>query len=165
MSRLPFSPRHEVLPSQLSPLNPLISSLPSKLTSSLGSSLAESWPSSDLASVVLQGLDYLHSHKIAHGDLKPDNLLLGANGHIKIADFGSSQLTRVGDLVNRSAGTPAFMAPEMCTGDPYHARLADVWALGACLYMFIYGASVIPPPTLYLSHVKRSCLNNAHLSK
>ena len=90
---------------------------------------------------ILQGLDYLHSHKIAHGDLKPDNLLLGANGHIKIADFGSSQLTRVGDLVNRSAGTPAFMAPEMCTGDPYHARLADVWALGACLYMFIYGTS------------------------
>lgn len=87
----------------------------------------------------MQGLDYLHSHKIAHGDLKPDNLLLGANGHIKIADFGSSQLTRVGDLVNRSAGTPAFMAPEMCTGEPYHARLADVWALGVCLYMFIFG--------------------------
>jgi len=95
-----------------------------------------------------QGLDYLHSHKIAHGDLKPDNLLLGANGHIKIADFGSSQLTRVCDLVNRSAGTPAFMAPEMCTGDPYHARLADVWALGACLYMFIYGTPhpANPPP-------------------
>lgn len=90
----------------------------------------------------LQGLDYLHAHKIAHGDLKPDNLLLGANGHVKIADFGSSQLTRVGDLVNRTAGTPAFMAPEMCSGEPYHARLADVWALGVCLYMSIFGETL-----------------------
>lgn len=87
----------------------------------------------------MQGIHYLHSHKIAHGDLKPDNFLLGTNGHIKIADFGSSQLTRVSDLVNRSAGTPAFMAPEMCSGNAYQASLADVWALGVCLYMFIYG--------------------------
>ena len=44
---------------------------------------------------------------------------MGANGHIKIADFGSSQLTKCCDLVNRTAGTPAFMAPEMCSGQPY----------------------------------------------
>lgn len=79
---------------------------------------------------------------MAHGDLKPDNLLLGANGRIKIADFGSSQLTRCCDLVNRTAGTPAFMAPEMCTGQAYHARMADVWALGVCLYMFAFGAAL-----------------------
>ena len=87
----------------------------------------------------LQGLDYLHSHKVAHGDLKPDNFLLATNGHVKIADFGSSQLTRVGDLVNRTAGTPAFMAPEMCSGGAYQARIADVWALGISLYMFVFG--------------------------
>ena len=87
----------------------------------------------------LQGLHYLHANKIAHGDLKPDNFLLATNGHIKIADFGSSQLTRVGDLVNRTAGTPAFMAPEMCNGSAYQARVADVWSLGISLYMFVFG--------------------------
>lgn len=90
---------------------------------------------------VLQGLDYLHAHKIAHGDLKPDNLLLASSGHIKIADFGSSQLTRRGEVVKRTTGTPAFMAPELCSGEAYHARLADVWALGVCLYMFVFGES------------------------
>lgn len=89
--------------------------------------------------VFVQGLDYLHANQLAHGDLKPDNLLLGADGRVKIADFGSSQLTRCCDLVNRTAGTPAFMAPEMCSGQPYHARMADVWALGVCLYMFLFG--------------------------
>ena len=91
----------------------------------------------------LQGLHYLHANKIAHGDLKPDNFLLATNGHLKIADFGSSQLTRVGDLVNRTAGTPAFMAPEMCGGDAYQARIADVWALGISLYMFVFGESCL----------------------
>ena len=87
----------------------------------------------------LQGLEYLHAHKIAHGDLKPDNFLLAPNGHVKIADFGSSQLTRVNGLVNRAAGTPAFCSPEVCGGGAYQATLADVWALGVSLYMFIYG--------------------------
>ena len=90
----------------------------------------------------MQGLSYLHENNFAHGDLKPENFLLATNGHIKIADFGSSQLTRVGDLVNRTAGTPAFMAPEMCGGQAYQGRTADLWALGVCLYMFVFGASV-----------------------
>ena len=94
------------------------------------------------AESLLQGLSYLHANKIAHGDLKPDNFLLATNGHLKIADFGSSQLTRVGDLVNRTAGTPAFMAPEVCSGGAYQARLADVWALGVSLYMFVFGKHV-----------------------
>ena len=87
-------------------------------------------------------MSYLHANKIAHGDLKPDNFLLAINGHVKIADFGSSQLTRVGGFVKRTAGTPAFMAPEMCGGQPYQARLADVWALGVSLYMFVFGELV-----------------------
>lgn len=89
----------------------------------------------------MQGLSYLHANKIAHGDLKPDNFLLSTAGHLKIADFGSSQLTRAGHLARRTTGTPAFMAPEMCAGQEYHARMADVWALGVCLYMFIFGES------------------------
>ena len=36
-------------------------------------------------------------------------------------------------------GTPAFLSPEVCAGDAYHGRPADMWALGVCLYMMLYG--------------------------
>ena len=39
-----------------------------------------------------------------------------------------------------SAGTPAFFTPEMCGGRPFSGRAADLWALGVCLYLFVYGA-------------------------
>lgn len=62
-----------------------------------------------------QGLDYLHANRVVHGDCKPDNLLLGADGHVKISDFGSSRMLG-GDaaMMLRAVGTPAFLAPEVC---------------------------------------------------
>lgn len=56
----------------------------------------------------------MHYHKIIHRDIKPSNLLLGDNGHVKIADFGVSKEFEGADaLLSCTAGTPAFMAPEM----------------------------------------------------
>ena len=62
-----------------------------------------------------QGLDYLHANRIVHGDCKPDNLLLGADGRVKISDFGSSRMLGGGDaaMMLRAVGTPAFLAPEV----------------------------------------------------
>jgi serine/threonine protein kinase len=90
-----------------------------------------------------QGLDYLHSKSIVHGDLKPDNMLLASDGRVKISDFGSARMVDHGHTTVRTMGTPAFLAPEMCEGAPYHGEVADIWALGICLYMFIYGATCI----------------------
>uniref|UniRef100_A0A8C7WCL9 Protein kinase domain-containing protein n=1 Tax=Oncorhynchus mykiss TaxID=8022 RepID=A0A8C7WCL9_ONCMY len=65
---------------------------------------------------ILLGIEYLHYQKIIHRDIKPSNLLLGDNGHVKIADFGvSNQFEGSDALLSSSAGTPAFMAPEMMT--------------------------------------------------
>ena len=63
----------------------------------------------------MQGLDYLHANHVVHGDCKPDNLLLGADGHVKISDFGSSRMLGRGDaaMMLRAVGTPAFLAPEV----------------------------------------------------
>lgn len=56
----------------------------------------------------------VHYHKIIHRDIKPSNLLLGDDGHVKIADFGVSKEFEGADaLLSCTAGTPAFMAPEM----------------------------------------------------
>ncbi|CAL8468719.1 g8259 [Coccomyxa elongata] len=87
----------------------------------------------------VQGVDYLHSMGVAHGDIKPDNLLLGADGRVRICDFGSAQLAGPGECVLRTVGTPAFFTPEMCRGGPFSARAADLWALGVCLYIFVFG--------------------------
>ena len=83
---------------------------------------------------VAEALEYAHQQGILHRDIKPSNLLLDAQGHVWVTDFGlakaqdSGELTRTGDIV----GTLRYMAPERFNGwsDPR----SDVYALGATLY-------------------------------
>ncbi|KAF9433204.1 hypothetical protein BGZ76_009753 [Entomortierella beljakovae] len=92
---------------------------------------------------MILGIEYLHEHDIIHRDIKPDNLLRSANGTLKIVDFGVSEMfSRKGDdLIKKSAGSPAFMAPEWLQSD--HGELsgkpADVWSMGVTLYCMKYG--------------------------
>lgn len=91
---------------------------------------------------VVLGIEYLHYQKIVHRDIKPSNLLLGEDGHIKIADFGVADVFEGDDaLLNKTAGSPAFMAPESLQNsrDKYSGKAADVWALGITLYCFVFG--------------------------
>lgn len=91
---------------------------------------------------ILIGLEYLHSHHIIHRDLKPENVLLGRDGHIKISDFGMSLNFGDTDMVSTVAGTAAFLAPEVCEaedGTSFHGKGVDIWALGATLYVLLYG--------------------------
>ncbi|PSC68038.1 Replication factor C subunit 5 [Micractinium conductrix] len=86
------------------------------------------------------GLAYLHEHHVVHGDVKPENVMLCGRGTVKIGDFGQSQFFERGsDTFERTLGTPAYLAPEICAGEAYHGRAADVWALGVSLYHFIFG--------------------------
>ncbi|KAI8467317.1 MAG: hypothetical protein J3K34DRAFT_523847 [Monoraphidium minutum] len=87
----------------------------------------------------IKGLEYLHYHKVVHGDIKPENLLVSANGELKISDFGCSRMADGKTAQQRLSGTPAFTAPELVAGTSSDPFAADVWAMGACLYCFIYG--------------------------
>lgn len=82
---------------------------------------------------VLSGLEAVHAEGVAHGDLKPDNVLVTERGVPKIADFGTSRTRddETRDAVDRwaGAGTPAYMAPERRRGQPPSAA-ADVYAVG-----------------------------------
>jgi serine/threonine protein kinase len=64
--------------------------------------------------LTLQALDYLHYHKVVHGDLKPENVLMSARGNVTLSDFGCSKVIMSGnEYLERCNGTPAFLAPEM----------------------------------------------------
>uniref|UniRef100_A0A672GPW3 non-specific serine/threonine protein kinase n=1 Tax=Salarias fasciatus TaxID=181472 RepID=A0A672GPW3_SALFA len=91
---------------------------------------------------VVLGIEYLHYHKIIHRDIKPSNLLLGDDGHVKIADFGvSKEFEGTDALLSCTAGTPAFMAPETMTEheQSFSGKALDVWAMGVTLYCFVFG--------------------------
>ena len=88
---------------------------------------------------VVRGLGYLHGHGVLHRDLKPENLLLGADGRVRISDFGVSEIFDKEDTLVRTAGTPAFLAPEAVSGGPFAGVCADVWALGVCLFVLLFG--------------------------
>ncbi|KAJ8403857.1 hypothetical protein AAFF_G00347250 [Aldrovandia affinis] len=91
---------------------------------------------------IVLGIEYLHYQKIIHRDIKPSNLLLGDDGHVKIADFGVSNEFEGNDaLLSSTAGTPAFMAPETLTDDYqiFSGKALDVWAMGVTLYCFVFG--------------------------
>lgn len=89
----------------------------------------------DICRQVFLGLKYLHDQDIAHGDIKPHNILVSGDGMVKIADFGiAKMISRSSELQLDTAGTPAFMAPEICAGLAYDAKMADIYAVGATMF-------------------------------
>lgn len=85
---------------------------------------------------VLSGLQYLHDRKIAHRDLKGDNILLQPDGTVKLADFGTAR--ELATTAMSLAGTAYFMAPEMIKGTG-HGLEADIWSVGCCIIEMLTG--------------------------
>ncbi|KAI8638243.1 kinase-like domain-containing protein [Parasitella parasitica] len=91
---------------------------------------------------MMLGIEYLHANDIVHRDIKPDNLLLSKENVLKIVDFGVSEMFVKGnDKLKKSAGSPAFMAPELCTArhGEVSGKATDIWSMGVTLYCMIYG--------------------------
>ncbi|PRD34453.1 UNVERIFIED_CONTAM: Serine/threonine-protein kinase N2 [Trichonephila clavipes] len=96
------------------------------------------------AACVVLGLQYLHENKIIYRDLKLDNLLLDAEGYVKIADFGlCKEGMGYGDRTGTFCGTPEFLAPEVLTETSY-TRAVDWWGLGVLIYEMMVGESPFP---------------------
>jgi serine/threonine protein kinase len=88
----------------------------------------------ELALDVARGLAYLHSQKIAHRDVKTENMLLDTQRRVKIADFGVARVeaSNPSDMTG-DTGTPGYMAPEVLDGKPYNKK-CDVYSFGICLW-------------------------------
>lgn len=90
---------------------------------------------------VLEGVQYIHRQRLAHRDIKTDNVMLTANGEVaKLCDFGISVCVPAGnDMIQvEMKGTPLYQAPEMFTSAEYNPFKADIWALGVMLYNLMF---------------------------
>lgn len=88
------------------------------------------------AAEIILALDYLHQQNICYRDLKPENLLIDKDGHIKITDFGFAKVVQ--DRTWTLCGTPEYLAPEIIQSKG-HGKAVDWWALGILVYEMLAG--------------------------
>jgi|LauGreDrversion4_2_1035121.scaffolds.fasta_scaffold29774_2 serine/threonine protein kinase len=104
---------------------------------------------------LIEGLAYLHHSKlIVHRDIKLDNILLDANGKIKIADFGvSRQVLSEAERMTEQCGTPAYIAPEILRDKGYEGFKVDVWSAGVCLFAMLIGTVPFKAASMHELHM------------
>jgi serum/glucocorticoid-regulated kinase 2 len=86
-------------------------------------------------------LDYLHNKGIIYRDIKPENILIGEDGYLKLIDFGMAKIVKNGEKATSFCGTPEYLAPEIITGEG-HNQSADWWSFGILIFEMLCG---IPP--------------------
>lgn len=96
---------------------------------------------------LVAAIEYIHSQKVTHRDLKLENLLLENESIIKIIDFGFSTCFSHDKKVKLFCGTPTYMAPEIVSRKEYSGPPADIWALGILLYVMLAGCFPFKAPT------------------
>ena len=91
------------------------------------------------AAEILLALECLHGNGIIYRDLKPENVLLDKEGHVKLTDFGLSKLGVVGNRNTYTfCGTPEYLAPEIVKGKG-HSKSVDFWSFGLIIYEMLSG--------------------------
>ncbi len=95
---------------------------------------------SNIAYQICDGLEEAHRQGVIHRDLKSQNIIIGANHHVKIIDFGLAQSSHLQGMTATGLimGTPEYMAPEQVSGKRVDER-ADIYSLGIILYELFTG--------------------------
>jgi len=92
---------------------------------------------------ILSAMKFAHEHKVIHRDLRPSNVLIDEDDHVKITDFGTSTLLKDKQYATTRIGSPPYMAPEQFEGKAVLA--SDIYSLGCLFYEMISG---FPPIVL-----------------
>jgi len=90
----------------------------------------------EVSEQILEGVAYAHSEKIVHCDIKPENVILFDNRHIRLADFGIAKVSQK-TLQGSGTGTVGYMAPEQAMGRP--STRSDVFSIGLIIYRMLSG--------------------------
>ncbi|KAK8857530.1 hypothetical protein M9Y10_015935 [Tritrichomonas musculus] len=102
---------------------------------------------------IVEGMKYVHPQKVIHRDLKPRNILIGKDGHIKISDFGISKLMSSEDQsMTGGVGTQRFMAPEIIDESDIYDEKVDVYSFGVVLFFILTGGEL---PKIKISEILR----------
>lgn len=105
-------------------------------------------------SQIAEGVRYFHIKKVAHRDLKLENILIGDYEKPKISDFGLSNYMKDGEFLQTCCGSSNYAAPEVISNCRYSGNEADVWSLGVILFVIVSGFLPFDEPSLPLLYSK-----------
>ncbi|KAJ1819921.1 Serine/threonine-protein kinase, partial [Coemansia sp. RSA 2599] len=103
---------------------------------------------------IASAIEYCHRNSIVHRDLKIENILISANGNIKLIDFGLSNLFSPRAQLSTFCGSLYFAAPELLNAQPYTGPEVDLWSFGVVLYVLVCGKVPFDDQSMPALHAK-----------
>lgn len=111
---------------------------------------------------ILEAFAYAHSRGIVHCDIKPSNIVIQDDGHVKVMDFGIAQIVSQANAIDKQVnmGTPSYMSPEQVYGRKVDAR-SDIYSIGVLIHTMLTGRPPYDTTRFTLQEIRRAVAREA----